>query len=99
MSKFKVLNYIDNQPVLGSGTVYETIAEALTAATSWNAGERAFFSTVVAIQNCDTGNIVHKVSVKQDVEVRESKFEKLIKRGLGITSADLRLNGGYDKLR
>ena len=75
MTQFKVLTYVDNEPTLLWGKVYDTITEALNAAELWQGHKNAVYEGLVAIQNVETGNIVSRCRIRQSAERREELWE------------------------
>lgn len=71
MTQFKVLTYLDNEPALLWGKIYDNIHEAMNAAELWQGHKNATYEGLVAIANVESGEIVSRTRIRQSAERRE----------------------------
>jgi len=74
--KFKVLFYVDTNQTPESGKVYDTLEGALAAVNNWNEKTEAFYESVWAITNAETGDVIRRGRIRQSFDVREELFKK-----------------------
>lgn len=74
--KFKVLFYVDGKQTKKSGKVYDTLEGALAAVNNWNEKTQAFYESVWAITNAETGDVIRRGRIRQSFDVREELFKK-----------------------